>query len=179
MPYKMLYLFIEGDDDERFFQIIIKPILEKYYDSIVLWKYAKETKKKINNFLKSIKAMNNDYLFFTDINHSPCVTATKQGKLSILKHIKPDRIIVVIKEIESWYFAGLNIEGLKILGINHKNIPDITDNLTKEQFNRLIPDKFDSRIDFMQEILKYFSLRTAKQKNKSFGYFLDRFNCKV
>ena len=39
-------------------------------------------------------------------------------------------------------------------------VPDLpfTDDLTKEDFNRLIPGKFDSRIDFMFEILKYFSI---------------------
>ncbi|OGW18585.1 MAG: hypothetical protein A3G93_11920 [Nitrospinae bacterium RIFCSPLOWO2_12_FULL_45_22] len=46
-------------------------------------------------------------------------------------------------------------------------------------FNRLIPNKFDSRIDFMLEILKYFSMGIAKQKNKSFSYFLERHICKA
>jgi hypothetical protein len=44
----------------------------------------------------------------------------------------------------------------------------------REQFNGLIPKKFDSKIDFMSEILKRFSIRIAKQKNRSFGYFLKK-----
>ncbi|MFW6029499.1 MAG: hypothetical protein ACOCRO_04515 [Halanaerobiales bacterium] len=34
-------------------------------------------------------------------------------------------------------------------------------------FNNLIPRNFDLRIDFMQELLKYFSIDTGKRKNKS------------
>jgi hypothetical protein len=69
---------------------------------------------------------------------------------------------VVIKEIESWYYAGLSIESVQNL-----NVPSLpfTDDLTKEDFNRLIPKKYDSRIDFMFEILKYFSIDAARKKN--------------
>jgi hypothetical protein len=49
-----------------------------------------------------------------------------------------------------------------------------TEDISKKQFNNLIPKGFDSRIDFMLEILKYFSIKIAKQKNKSFRYFLQK-----
>ena len=51
-----------------------------------------------------------------------------------------------------------------------------TDNLTKEDFNGLIPGKYDSRIDFMFEILKYFSIDSAGKKNHSFRYFAERYH---
>ncbi|MDI6767583.1 MAG: hypothetical protein QME52_12240, partial [Bacteroidota bacterium] len=54
-----------------------------------------------------------------------------------------------------------------------------TDDTTKEQFNRLIPEKYDSRIDFMSEILNNFSFKTAKRKNRSFKYFIEKYNCEV
>jgi hypothetical protein len=79
----------------------------------------------------------------------------------------------VIKEIESWYLAGLTAKDLEKLNIDYKKKK--TDNLTKEQFNRLIPKKFISRIDFMQEVLKHFHLETAKQNNQSFKYFLEKY----
>jgi len=39
----------------------------------------------------------------------------------------------------------------------------------------LIPKKFTSRIDFMSEILKKFSIEIAKQKNNSFQYFVEKY----
>ena len=89
-------------------------------------------------------------------------------------NIDKSKIIVVIKEIESWYLAGLDNKVCRQLKIN--NFAD-TDNVTKEKFNALIPKKFTSRIDFMSEILKYFSIEIAKQKNNSFQYFVEKYDC--
>ena len=171
MPYKQLWVIVEGNDDEKFFEKI-KPLLEKKYDSVQIWKYAQEPPKRIKNFLKSIKAMNSDYFFFRDINNSPCVTAKKKKlKKEYKKTIDVDNIIILIKEIESWYLSGLDAKKSKELKIRtFRN----TDNITKEKFNGLIPKKFDSRIDFMAEILKRFSVETAKRKNRSFDYFMAK-----
>ena len=96
-----------------------------------------------------------------------------QGKL---RNIDKTRIIVVIREIESWYLAGLDGINCRKLGVRPFNI---TDNITKEQFNNMLPEKFDSRIDFMLEILKCFSIDKAKEKNRSLKYFLEKHNCKI
>lgn len=77
MNYKRLFLFIEGNDDERFFGRIIKPIYEEKYD-VKLWKYAHQKNKKIENFLKSVKSMKADYIFVADINLAPCIADKKQ-----------------------------------------------------------------------------------------------------
>ena len=34
LAYQMLYVFLEGDDDERFFDGIIRPIFEEFYDRV-------------------------------------------------------------------------------------------------------------------------------------------------
>lgn len=91
-----------------------------------------------------------------------------------MRNIENDKIIVVIKEIESWYLAGLDDEEYKRFEMHTLSN---TDDITKEQFNDLIPKKFDSRIDFLLEILKSFSIEIAKQKNKSFRYFSEKYNC--
>lgn len=174
MQYKKLYIFLEGDDDERFFQKIVKPKFEEKYDLVIPRKYAQVKNEKVGSFLKSIKAMSADYICVTDINQSPCVTGKKQWLQDKFKNIDKDKIIVVIKEIESWYLAGLDTTGSKNLGFSPL---DTTDDITKERFNEAIPKKFDSRIDFMVEILKCFSPETAKQKNKSFKYFLEKYDC--
>ena len=97
----------------------------------------------------------------------------KQVLYSHFSHIDGGSIIVVIKEIESWYYAGLTPES--VLDLEVPDLP-LTDDLTKEDFNRLIPRKYDSRIDFMFEILKYFSIDSARKKNHSFRFFIERYH---
>jgi hypothetical protein len=174
MGYKRLFIWVEGDDDKDFFERIIKPIFEKKYDWIAFIRYAQMPTKKRIKFLESIKSksMNADYIYIADINNqTPCVTLRKQKIHAELKNIDKDKIIVVIMEIENWYLAGLDDTNAKNLKIPiHVN----TDTITKEQFNRLIPKKFDRR-DFMLEILNCFSIRVAKQKNRSFKYFVEKY----
>jgi len=176
MEYKMFYILVEGDNDTLFFQNVVKPIVEGKYYSIMLWRYSQEPKKRVENILKSIKARNADYIYVADIDRAPCVTGKKQEIQDKYDKIDKDKIIVVKKEIESWYLAGLDATISKQLGVSPF---DTTDNVTKEQFNDLIPAKFDSRIDFMMEILKHFSIEIAKQKNGSFMYFIKKHDCKV
>jgi len=173
MAYRKLYVLVEGDDDKRFFGKVIEPFIKKDYDSILKWEYSHQKKKSVVNFLKSIKSMKADYIYVSDIDNSPCTTSKKQNIKGFYKKvIDTNKIVAVIKEIESWYLAGLcDKDSTKLL----KKVFKTTDDITKEQFNRLIPKSFDSRIDFMLEMLKRFSLETAKKKNRSFKYFISCF----
>ena len=169
MPYRRLFIWVEGPDDVRFFEAVVKPIFDEQYDFVVIRPYSGEKPEKISNFLKSIKAMDADYLFVTDINSHPCVTSRKERKLQKYQNLDTERLVVVVKEVESWYLAGLDSSNSKRLGI-----PPLanTNTLTKEQFDELVPrKKFDSRTDFMLETLKWFSIEVAKGKNQSFAYF--------
>lgn len=168
----LLFVFIEGDDDERFFEKVIKPMFEKKYDSVIPWKYACEKNEKIVSFLRSIEAMHADYICLTDNDGSPCVTDRKQKLQLDITNIKTQNVIVVIKEIESWYLAGINESFSRKFGI--KSFTN-TEHINKSAFNDLIPTKFDSRLDFMIEILKYFCADTAILKNNSFKYFYEKF----
>jgi len=173
MEYKKLFIFVEGGDDKSFFEKVVLPELEEKYDVIKLICYAKEKSERVKGYLRSINSMGADYILITDINNSPCITAKKEKIQKRFKGIDKNRIVVVIKEIESWYLAGLEEEILKKFKMhNIKN----TDTITKEQFDRMIPRKFDSRIDFMAEILKNFSIETAKRKNSSFKYFMEKYD---
>jgi len=173
MVYRRMWILIEGNDEQRFFESkVIKPIFDKNYDFVQIQTYAQEPPKRIKNFLKSIKAMNSDYFFFRDINDAPCVSFRKENiKGKYGRRIENNNIIIVVKEIESWYLAGLDNKSCEELGIRSFND---TNTLTKEEFNSLKPNKFDSRIDFMVEILKRFSIETAKKKNVSFNYFISK-----
>jgi len=173
MSYKPLFILIEGADDERFFERIVKPKFEETYSWVKLWKYAKEKPQKRYNFLTSIEAMNGDYLYVADINDAPCVTSKKEAIQNKIKNCKIERMLIVKREIESWYLAGLDDTSSKNFKI--KTSGD-TEGISKERFDDLKPKIFDSRIDFMLEILKSFSPETAKRKNGSFKYFVDKYD---
>jgi len=171
MAYSRLWILVEGNDDEKLVEKI-KPVFEKKYEFVQIWKYAQEPQKRIRGFLKSINSMRSDYFFLRDINQSPCITARKENVGNTYGPIIDlNKVVVVIKEIESWHIAGLDNKNCEDFGFEAL---DKTDGITKEQFNALIPKAFDSRIDFMQEILKRFSIETAKEKNTSFDYFMSK-----
>lgn len=174
MPsYKRLFIWVEGDDDERFFKSVITPKLRDKYDAVKIIKYAEMKKGRIYSYLRSINSMDADYICVADIDDSPCIMSKKEKIRRVCKNIDISKIIIVIKEIESWYLAGLDNKAR-----NHLKIGNIAnaDNITKEKFNALIPDKFTSRIDFMLEILKYFSIEEAKRHNESFKYFMEKYD---
>jgi len=172
MAYNRLFIWVEGDDDRRFFTKIIKPIFQQNYDWVEVIPYATLRQEKINRFILSIKSMNADYIYVTDINNSPCIAAKKQKIRDKHQIIDQDRMTIVIKEIESWYLAGLTSMESKNFKIQ---ILKTTDDITKEQFDQFQPKRHDSRISFMLEILNCFSIETAKQKNKSFKYFVEKY----
>ena len=116
--------------------------------------------------------MKNDYIFVADIDTEYSVRDKKQILYYRFSNIDGGSIVIVIREIESWYYAGITGELAQELGVAEIAT---TDELTKEDFNARIPQKFDSRIDFMFEILKSFSIETAVQKNRSFQYFIRRY----
>jgi hypothetical protein len=170
---KRLYILVEGEDDVRFFGRVMKPLFVSRYDSVEIIQYACIKRVKINNFLKSLAEMKNDYLFVADIDQERSVRDKKQLLYHWYSNVNGSNIVIVIMEIESWYYAGLPDEVLQRLGL--PLLPS-TDKLTKEDFNTLIPPPFDSRIDFMFEILKSFSPVLAARHNQSFKFFFERYH---
>lgn len=173
MAYRRLFLLVEGNDDERFVATIVKPKLHVQYDHVRTWQYAGRKQEKIEGFLKSIHAIGAEYIVFADLDASPCPAARKDQLANRFAGLSADRVFVVVKEIESWYLAGISERAGKALGIGRVGP---TDGLTKEEFDRQIPRRFDSRIDFMLEMLKCFDLAMAGTQNKSFSHFLKKVN---
>lgn len=167
-----LYILVEGEDDVRFFGRVMKPLFTPRYDSVELLPYASIKRIKVNNFLKSLAQMKNDYIFVADIDTERSVRDKKQILYHWYSNISGSNIVIVIMEIESWYYAGLPDDSLQRLGLP---LMPSTDEMTKEDFNALIPASFDSRIDFMFEILKSFSPSEAARHNRSFKFFFDHY----
>lgn len=176
MAYTMLYVWVEGEKDLRFCEGVITPLLENKYDYVQILRLKKKEmkKEKVDSYLRSIISMGADYVLLGDIDDHPDEEDKKQELVRTYKKVDKRKIVVVVKEIESWYLAGLDKENSKKLRIPYL---DNTDHITKEQFNNMRPSNFDSEIDFMVEIIKRFSIETAVKKNKSFKDFIERY-CK-
>lgn len=177
MEYKVLYLFVEGPDDERFFRSVIEPLIGGRFDFVKYILYAQQSKAIIESLIRPLNHnQNHKYLFVCDMDARGdatfCISERKEKEHTAFgSNILKDRIIVVREEIESWYYAGIvenDLQKIKMKPIS------TTENLTKEDFEKLIPKNFTSKTDFMIEILKTFSLQTASEQNPSFSYLLRR-----
>ena len=157
------FIFVEGTDDERFINSILKE------ENVRIIKYAKEKKEHINNYIKSIKSMENcDYIVVCDIDLKT-ISQKKDNILLQFPACEREKIIVSIAEIESWYIAGVDEITSKLMKIKYIHC---TENITKEKFDQMIPKKMD-RINFMIEILKKFNLEEAILRNNSLKVFVD------
>ncbi len=172
MALRKLYIFVEGTDDALFFNKVFLHRFKKLYDDVEIIQYAQMKKSKVDLFILSINTLNFDYIMLADMDEIETVAEKKR----IIKHkfelIDIEKILIVIKEIESWYLAGMPDEFAQSLGL--EPIPT-TNTITKEDFNLYYIRTYRSRIDFMQEVLKHFSVEIACRKNRSFDYFYKKF----
>jgi hypothetical protein len=168
-----LYVLLEGNDDERFFARVLLPILADEGYRVKTWKYAREKRKRTELFVRAVRESGAEYLFVRDIDTAPTIASKKREIRSWYHHaVSASRIVIVITEIESWYLAGIPGTTLQRFGISEAI--ESTESLTKEDFNRIVPDGM-SRIHFMRELLARYDTGVAMEKNESFSYFMHRF----
>ncbi len=174
MEEKTLFVWVEGPDDLRFFTWVVQPVLETKYRRVQIVQYSEKTPPKVKNFLRTIPQMGNAYIFVSDADDAPCITARKMRlKEKYGAALDEANIVIIRREIEGWYFAGLDADKFRGLGVR-RNYPH-TDTLSKEDFNNAIPNRFSSRTDFMIEVLKVFSLEEALERNNSIKYFTEKY----
>ncbi len=171
-----LTILVEGNRDETFIDSIIAPILisKGNYIKISVFKYAKINKAEIVRYINGLKAIREDILCLADINSAPNISQKKTAlNLYKIGVFCDENIIVVIKEIESWYMAGMNDKCCKKLGISKF---DNTNTLNKEEFHVAISkSRFRPKLSCCIEILRNYDIATAISKNKSFNYFYENF----
>ena len=160
----MMYVFVEGFYDERFFS----KVYHKELGEAKFVQYSGMTTSKVNRFIKSICCMpNGNYLFFGDADGQ-----TIEGKKAILtgryNQLDINKLFIVQYEIESWYYAGASQTLCQKLNLKYYKY--YTDNLTKEGFNHKLP-KIAERKTIMGEILNQYDLNLAVGRNKSLSIF--------
>lgn len=168
--YRQLWLLVEGADDSRFCTEILTPIFHPHYDHIEIWEYSQQTSSKLSGLLQTIRSMNDDYLLIRDMDDRPCVTATKEAIASRISGLSWDRVIVVPREIEAWYLAGLDAAACDELGIDR--VLEV-DTVTKERFDQLVGGRRQHQ-SAMDEILKHYNIEVARQRSPSFRYFWQK-----
>lgn len=170
-----LYILVEGDDDKRFFESQrIKGYFERRYNTIHVVKYREIRLDRLERFFEGIRAMEAEYIFVHDLDKASCfpraIIEVRREYKSLA--LNPERILIVIREIEGWYLAGASGEFC-----DKHDVPNLasTEDVTKRQFEDLIEGKFLSRVIAMVEMLRSFSLELATVKNGSIAHFRRSF----
>jgi len=160
----MLYIFVEGSDDEAY----INRVFKHCFPNMIIIQYAKMKKEKVLSFLRSILSIpDSDYLFLSDSDGLD-TSSKKEYLLEIYPDLQQEKMYIVHYEIESWYYAGLpQSESLKL---KMKHYQEITDTLTKEQFDSKLSRPSD-RLLIKSKILDLYSLELAITRNASLNLF--------
>jgi len=188
---KSLYIFVEGTDDDLFFQKIVKPLFIKYHGytdvNIIITPYSKtipEQKVLIRTVIK--QQPERDYIIICDFdrnNKSKNPHNCFNGRKAVLqkefgKILAPTKIFIVENMIESWYYAI--IKDLRKFGLPYLSETSKIDNelpMNHFNFDAKIPLGYE-RVDFLQEIIKDYSEKLCKTKatncNFSFKYFIEK-----
>jgi hypothetical protein len=175
MAYKQMFIWVEGADDVRFFDSTFRRAATGHFHSVKIIPYATMKKQKVNAYIKSIRSMNAEYLVIGDRDQRT-VEEAKADLVRKFTEVELDRVIIVGTEIESWYIAGLTTE----FATMHKiMLPANTNEVTKEQFDQLVPRSFSSRVHWMTEILGQFSAHKARTRNTTFDDFSSKHICGV
>jgi hypothetical protein len=174
MTYRQLFLFVEGDDDERFFRSAVVPALFTGYHHVQFVQFSALKKEKLKGFFRSIVAMKAEYILVRDLDRQPCASAAKDHILGALPQIDPDRVQIVKAEIESWYCAGIpGDHPWRSLAIGR--CAD-TSTITKEAFEAAVFQSGQPKLPAMLKLLERFDLEAAVQRNESFRRFLRKFS---
>lgn len=170
MAYRSLFLFLEGADDEQFFERVLNPLLRERYEYVRTILFSQMPRRKVSAWLQSVEGMQADYLFVRDLDRHPCATAAKGALLDIHPRLDPARIQVVKVEIESWYCAGIGPG--KFAELSVATCAD-TEEITKERLESVLGQR-KLRIPAMAEILESYDLERAARRNGSLRYFLRK-----
>jgi hypothetical protein len=182
MSKKILYIFVEGPNDEKFIEAFIqgKKCLSEKYKKITCWLYSKKNSRKINNFIDSLIKTKQDYIFLADAdfkNDPSCFPSIKKELAKKYTSLDEDKIWIVIEEIESWFLAGFDQAFCidKKLAF-YKN----TEKVTKEIFDKIAKKKGNKKthnqlIDFLIRKKADFSFTEVKNRNESLTRFHNHF----
>ena len=173
--FHRFFLIVEGPDDSALATTVIRPLIlgscPVDYVDVVSW--ATYSKRERRELIRSIVAMGATYLVIADLDEG-CVTLRKQKLTRSMPYLDALRLVIVRREIEAWYLAGAPLSVTRRL-VSHRT--DSTDDIRKEQFEQLLDE---SGLDLeltKAEILLAFVVLSARQRNTSFEYLMQKISC--
>ena len=170
-----LFVFVEGKEDIIFVKNVIHNIFIKHSINVIPIPYQKTRKHDVINHIKTSKAKNQDYVLLSDLDsHTfPCITSRKDQRIRELDgEITPDKIIIVVEELESWCLAGIDTD---IEEYSDFAVPESTDDITKEDFDEILSKTSFNKNKLLNYLSFNFSVGLAIERNKSFKYFLEKY----
>lgn len=186
MSKKILYIFVEGPDDEKFINAFIKDMncLTQQYKTIKCIRYGEGwNASKINQYIdKTIQELGHDYIFLADADFGAgvdCFPHRKENLSKIYKLTDINKIWIVVEEIESWFLAGFDEQFCKKEKLDFKKK---TEKVTKEVFDKIDKNKkkksHNQLIDFLIRKKSYFSYSEVTNRNESLARFYSHFGLK-
>ncbi len=168
-----LHVFVEGPDDERFFDAVVRPRLGARYSAISCIKYARTKKDSVTAMLRALRGSGKQVMFLVDIDLFPCPDERRRDVVSKYGVVVEQEVHVVIKEIESWYAAGLDRDGCSGLGLRWRAFRFGTHELSKEAVyaSQIRPDSMTHQ-QLLIGMLAAFDYGRAKHANPSFKRFV-------
>lgn len=168
------FFYLEGDEDIRFMENIIKNFIKKKRLLLRPRKYRNLKDSTVEELITDHNEKDEKYLFFAD-NDSIQNVENKKDEL-IDQHypsLKRENIIIIVKEIESWYLAGISTQMANELGIDEVSYSRKDPNISgKKGFEELKPGNM-TLIEFYLEVTKKFDVEIGKKRNYSFEYFFS------
>lgn len=180
MDCDRLFVLVEGDDDELFFENVIKPKIYHQVTEISYIQYSQKSLDHIENKLdKKVKSFNEvpidaEYIFLSDRDECGSVKKKKEKLDEKYSNLDKEKILVAEVDIESWYFGGITEEVCKEFKIPHFSN---TNSLGKRDFmNKLREDLYRNNnfvTSFLRRITKKFDIEECKKSNSSFEDFCN------
>jgi hypothetical protein len=171
MNYAVL---VEGPDDERFIENIVKPAIN--HRRFNTMQYSEEPDGTVNAAISAFQGMHRDMYLLRDYDHGKQNCTSISGRKEFVQNkfnaVDKNQIIIVDDTIEAWYLAGLTDSNASELGIQ---VPSQTGQIGKSEFNnKLSQSRFSSKVNFQMNIIERYSIQEAKNSSSSFNYFTGK-----
>lgn len=173
---KNLFVFVEGKEDIMFVKNVLYNLFIKHSINIIPIPYQKTRNHEVKNHIKASEASNHDYVLLSDLDSHKyeCITSRKNQRINELDgEITPDKIMIVVEELESWCLAGIDES---IGEYADFIVPENTDNITKEDFDEILSNTSFNKNKIFNYLSFNFNVDLAVKRNKSFKYFLEKYD---
>ncbi len=167
-----IVFLVEGPDDKRFVEAVLKPQIAGKPDIV---KYSQKSTSDVNSLVRAFAGACREHYYVTDLdrgepergNCQDCDDreAHEQDRYDILD---PFDVLVAVDAIEGWLLAGVS-DAVATEG--EVPVPRTTDHVGKDEFDDVFERATFSRKElFVEKILNDYDYDLARERNDSFDY---------